>query len=454
MKNILLVTVDSLRADYVFGSKAPESLEVLPQLISEGIQCTNAFSNAGYTKASFLSILSGTYPWMFGSVGDGFGPDRPHIARLLSDAGYETAGFHTNTYLSPTYNYDRGFDHYLGRDTQTDGNGAGSVRAVYTDLVERAVATPGLSDVIHRVYTSFGKRLGIQLGTHLYNPAAELNDSVVEWTRNQSDPVFVWVHYMDVHNPYYPHEGTVSEDISRRTAIKLFHRANELRSDTPEDDLETLERLYRGEIEYLDRHLGDLFGRLDDTLGMDDTLIAFTSDHGEAFNERGYVFHPGSALYDENVHIPMILHGPDIGRGTVETPVSNVDLVPTLLSNAGIEPPASTVGEDLTDFLSQPPGDRYAYAQAYSREDGHAMITDGNYKLIRHLETGEEELYDRRVNSEDAHDCIQEYPGVREEFAAALDEHIRSVEESRCRDGDIAVPESVRLQLRKLGYDE
>lgn len=454
MPNVLFVTVDSLRADYVFGSKAPDSLDTLPRLTSEGLSFTNAFSDAPHTKQSFLSILSGTHPWMFDSEQDGYEPVRPHVAELLSDAGYATAGFHTNTYLSPTYNYDRGFDYYMGRDTSDGDEGGGVVERTYTSLVERAVATKGVSDVVHRVYKTAGKRFGIQLGSSLYKPAAELNDAVVSWTQSSSRPAFVWVHYMDVHNPFYPHEGTVSEGIGRRKAVQLFHKATELREDTSDDDIETLERLYRGELEYFDRQLGDLLDRLDETWGLDDTLVAFTSDHGEAFNEKGLVFHPGSALYDENIHIPIILSGPGIGRGEVETPVSNVDLVPTILSRVGIDPLSSMAGEDISEFVTQPPDERLVFTESFRRSDGNVMVTDSRYKLITDLDTGEETLYDRHEDPKEIHDRIEEFPEVRDELAAAIDRHIRTVEKTDGKRMDVEVTEDVRLQLKKLGYDE
>lgn len=452
MKSIVFITVDSLRADYVFGSKAPKSLETLPSLASDGITYTNAFSNASYTKGSFLSIMSGTYPWMFDSSADGFGPDRPHVAELLSDAGYETAGFHTNTYLSPVYNYDRGFDHYLGRDRTGDvQNGA---ETAYNKVVERAISTGGLSEIIHKVYTSAGKHLGVQLGSNLYKPAEDLNDEIVEWTENASEPAFIWAHYMDVHNPYYPHEGTVSEGISRRKAIKLFHKATELEGETPHEDIEVLERLYRGELEYFDQQLGELLTRLDETLGLDDTIIAFTSDHGEAFSENGHVYHPGYVLYDPNIHIPIILSGPDIGDGEVTTPVSNLDLVPTMLAKAGFDPDESMVGEDISGYVDGAPGNRQVIAEAWSPDDGHVMVTDGEYKLIRHLRIDEEELYKQHGEAQEQQLDVDRNHDIYKELSDALDRHIREVQEDSGRTGDVEVTEDVRLQLKKLGYDE
>lgn len=454
VENVLLVTVDSLRADYVFGPKAPESLETLPRLASEGVHFRNAFTNAPYTRASFLSILSGTYPWMFGSVQGGYSRERPHVAQILSEAGYSTAGFHTNTYLSPTYDYDRGFDHYLGRDTDDSDEGMTAFETAYNNIVEQAVEVPGLSDAVHWTYAAVGKHLGLQLGSRLYRPAEQLNDAVVEWTRRSSEPSFVWAHYMDVHNPYYPHEGTVSEGVSRRRAVKLFHEVNERRADAPREDIETLERLYRGEIEYFDRQLGSLLDRLDETLDLENTLVVVTSDHGEAFGEHGHVFHPGRALYDENVHIPLVLNGPGIEQCTVDVPVSNADVVPTLLSALGLDRPASMVGEDATAFRTSPQRNRTVFAEAFDRDDGHAMATDGSYKLIRHMASGDQELYSRDGGAETRLDDSGAAAEVRAKLDAALDDHLRSVDDAESQRNDVEVTEDVRLQLRKLGYDE
>ena len=454
MKHVVFITVDSLRADYVFGPTALESLETLPRMADEWLSFPNTFANAPYTKQSFLSILSGTYPWMFDATEGGFEPDRPHIAEQLSDAGYETGGFHTNTYLSPTYNYDRGFDHYLGRDTGNGDGGEGPVSTAFNKAVERAVATKGLSDGVFWVYKNTGKHLGIQLGSNLYEPGQGLNDLAVDWMRERSGPTFTWIHYMDVHNPYYPHKGTVSEGISRRRAVKLFHRVNEQRGDADESDLQTLERLYRGEVEYFDRQLGSLLERIDRTLGLEDTLVAFTADHGEAFNEKGHVFHPGSALYDENIHVPMMIRGPDIESGEVETPVSNADIVPTILRRVGIDPPSSMVGDDLTSLADDSPDERIVFTESFDRESGGVMATDGRFKLIRDLETGEESLYDREERPKESTDHRDEYPSVARKLRSATDEHIRSTRRDADNEAEVDVGEDVRLQLRKLGYDE
>lgn len=456
VENVVFITIDSLRADYVHGSNAVESLETLNRLKREGAYFNQAFSNAAYTKASFLSLMSGTFPWMFESVQGGYGPNRPHVAQLFSEAGYTTGGFHTNTYLSPTYNYDRGFDYYLGRDRDADGERAdiSGPEQWFRSLLEEALATKGISDVIQKVYRTAGRHLGIQLGSQLYRPAEQLNDAALSWIERTSGKRFIWLHYMDVHTPYYPHEGTVSEGLSRKRAVKLFQKANELRDDTPQEDIDVLERLYRGEIQYLDRQLGDLFDRLDETLGLENTLVALTSDHGEAFKEHGSVFHEGNQLYDENVHIPLLLLGPNVRNGEVTTPVSNADLVPTLLSAADIEIPAPVVGQDLVPLITDPPAERLVFAEAWDREDGHVMVTDGRYKLIHSVSTGDERLFDRIADPDEQDDLVGSVPEVKEAFDAALAEHFSLVEDHETERVNVEVTEDVRRQLQRLGYDE
>jgi len=355
---------------------------------------------------------------MLDSIPGGFGPDRLHVAEIPSNKGYSTAGFLTSPYLSSAWNYDRGFDHYLGRGQTDTGRKSESVfTSAFRSVVDRAIAAD--SQAVETVYRTFGRQLGVQLGDNLYSPAPDINDVVVAWSERTDGPRFIWVHYMDLHTPCYPHEGTVGEDVSRRRAIKLSHKVTEERTAAPASDIETLETLYRGQIEFVNDQVGDLLSRLEGTLNLDETLIVVGSDHGEAFDEHGHVFHPSNALYDENVHVPLILRGPDVGNGLVQTPVSNADIVPMLLSQAGIDPPASAVGTDVTRFLTDPPDERLVFAEADGIHDGTVMVVDGRYKLLRDLDSGEQLLSDRDADPEEARDLSDEMSSARRRLGGA-----------------------------------
>jgi arylsulfatase A-like enzyme len=453
-RDVILLTVDSLRHDYLFdGSEVHSSFETLGSLAQQGAYFTNAFSNAGYTKSSFLSIFSGTYPWMFESVQGGFGPDRPHIADIFSEAGYSTGGFHSNPYLDTTYGYDRGFDYYMGRDKGSDIDRTTLSSDVW-QFITRKIRSKRLSDAVRRTYRFVGETAGVQMGGDPYLTAEKINEAVLEWVKSTSGPRFMWIHYMDVHTPYYPHEGTVSEDISKRQAVKLFHRVYKQREEASEHDLELLRRLYRGEIDYLDRRIGELLDGLDEYIDVDDAVLAFSSDHGEAFNEHGYVYHPDGVLYDELVHIPILVAGSGFEFGRVETPVSNVDLVPTLLAASGISIPDSCVGQDLREIATDPPDERLVFTEGYTEVDGRAMVTSGEYKLIYDLEDGESTLFNRYEDPAERDDRRDSEPSVQDQLQAALDQHIEMTRNHTGEGKDIVVDDDVKDRLRRLGYAE
>jgi arylsulfatase A-like enzyme len=453
-KDIILITVDSLRYDYLFdGSSVSDSFPNLKSLSQAGTTFSNAFSNAGYTKSSFLSVFSGTFPWMFESVRGGFGPDRPHVAELFAEAGYLTGGFHSNPYLSATYGYDRGFDHYMGRDTESDINETTLSSDVWQFIKER-IGSGMISRNVRNLYRFIGSTFGLQAGGDPYLSAELINKSAINWIRQTSGPRFMWIHYMDVHTPYYPHEGTVSEDISKRQAVKLFHRVHKQRKDPSEQDLELLRRLYRGEIDYLDRCIGTLLEELDDHLDLDETVLAFGSDHGEAFNEHGFVYHPDGVFYDELVHVPLIMKGPGFPSQHIDTPVSNADLTPTLLRAADISVPDSCVGSDLNQLIEDPPKERLVFTEGHTEIDGEVMVTSGEYKLIYHIGDEKTILYNRNQDPEERENRIDELPEVHKRLRTAIDDHIEMTRDHTGKDNDVSVDDDVKAQLRRLGYAE
>jgi arylsulfatase A-like enzyme len=471
--DVLLVTVDSLRYDAIFEGTDPASATVRPgldairSLVDGGTAFTRAFSNAAYTAQSFRSILGGTYPWMYGSEPKGFQADRPHLAEELQAAGYLTAGFHSNPHLTPLFGYDRGFDYFTGRE---EGSEESRFQRIQTGIRRVVPEDSRTFRGIEWTYKTVGARLGVQLGGMPYVPGERLTEQVLEWVRSTDDgrPRFAWVHYMDVHNPYYPHPGTgfPGEDVSEREAIRLFHTFTKEPERGTAADVETLRRLYEGEVRYLDRCLGDLVAGLA-SAGMDlsETLVVFASDHGDGFGEHGVFFHPGY-LYDELVHVPLVVAGPGFGHGVADVPVTNADLLPTVLSAAGGHLPDACVGTDLLPLVAAPPaaGERLVFAHAQSQATGKATVTDGRWKLIRDLADGSEGLFDRHGDPDETANRVDDardgrLPDDRNVYGRlreALDDHVDAM---RAHDGDgaemrIDVPDDVQERLRQLGYQE
>src|SRR5690606_10086386 len=155
-----------------------------------------------------------------------------------------------------------------------------------------------------------------------------LTDRALAWIGPRSDKRwFLWLHYLDPHGRYVAHPGEVS-------------------FGTSEEDL------YDGELAFTDKHIGRLLDELGRLPGAERTVIVLTSDHGDGFNEHGFINH-GFALYRELLHVPLIVFVPNVEPRVVPGPVSPLDIMPTLIDLCGLEPPpgASFEGESLVPQL-------------------------------------------------------------------------------------------------------
>lgn len=183
---------------------------------------------------------------------------------------------------------------------------------------------------------------------------------------------FLWVHYIDPHGRYVAHPG-------------------ETQYGTEELDL------YDGELAYTDKHIGRLLEFLAKSPAYQRTIIIVTSDHGDAFNEHGFINH-GQALYRELLHVPLIFYVPDIEPRRVHGAVSPLDIFPTVADLAGIDISDLAIeGESLVPqlFYGRDAADRVVFAETNLVEPQRAAIT-GAYKLILRVKSNVWELYDLR----------------------------------------------------------
>lgn len=447
--NIIVITVDSLRYDYIFSEEIDENFPSIDRICNGGTVFDCAFSNAPYTADSFRSILSGTYPWRFGTTPEGFESERPHIIEPFRSAGYATCGIYANPYLGPSFDYDRGWDLYHSGDDDSESLFT-DMREHFVHSVDRESKMFSAAKWMHR---TIGERMGIELEGRPYPSAESVSNYFLEWLSSNSErPVFGWVHYMDAHSPFYPHDGTVSEDISERTALSTFYSANKRPTEVTKAEQKRMEQLYLGEIQYLDDQLGTLLDGIEESLDMSETTIVFTSDHGEAFNEHSFCFHP-KELYDELVHIPLAIRSPELSVDRVNTAVSNVDIASTVMDAADVEPTSPRSGRSLLTI--QPNSqERHVFAHAYESSGLKAMVTDGRWKLIRSVSTGSETLYDRVSDSREQIDLVDEKPDIATTLRGHLDDHLAKMDLKGATDRGTSqeVPDGVANQLEQLGY--
>jgi arylsulfatase A-like enzyme/Flp pilus assembly protein TadD len=332
---VLLVTIDTLRADHVgaYGA-AFAATPTLDALASEGVRFETAIAASPLTLPSHASILTGLLPPRHGVRHNGvyrLPADVESIAQRFQQAGYSTAAVVGSIVLASRYGLDRGFDVY---DEQM-----GERRASATGYPERG--------------------------------ADEVTTRALAFLDSTPRPFFLWIHYYDAHAAYQPPEPFASR----------FR-----------------DRPYDGEIAAVDAALGRVVERLRVQGRLDRTVVAATSDHGESLGEHGERTH-GYGLYDATLAVPLVMRGPGVPPGRlVRGVVSSVSIAPTLLAAAGLPPLATSDGIDLASYIAgaESPADAAAYAETLAPriDHGFAPLFAWRTNSAHYVRAPRAELYD------------------------------------------------------------
>jgi arylsulfatase len=429
VKNVVLVTLDALRADHLSSHGYDrETTPFLDELAAEGAQFTRAYSASSHTREAIPSILTGRYPSE--AVDDQFRRSADTVAERLRGE-FETAGFHSNPFVSRAYGFDQGFDTF-DDDLHLGGNR-------FLALAQRALD---------------------KLRNRHYARANEINERSLSWLDSLSGrrPFFLWNHYMDPHGPYEaPPEYQRrfhGETISRKESTKLYHRAIKNPESITEAERDHLVDLYDAEIAYTDDQLASFFDALEDRGLLEESLVLVTADHGDAFGENGYYEHP-RYLHDELVHVPLVVSGPGVARGSVEIPASTLDIVTTVLAAVG-QPDESLPGEDLLDVAASPGtyAERTVISQARGeKSDSHVRRFSGRGRattVFAEYDAGTEQV-DVEYNGADGETGDDE-PDVEELLLEHVDRHAGGEDGTGNGEAPEDVNEEIQDRLSALGY--
>jgi len=401
---VILITVDTLRADALgFSSEAKNGVRAetpnLDRLASDSFVFSNAFSSSPWTKPSMATIMSGLSPyahhivWAAARV-----PDRVEtLAEILATDGYYTGAVGDSPFLGRFMNVDQGFRDYEFYPRPIPGRSLGT-------------------RLVRRVFPALYSKLKVT--------TQELGEKSIEWiNRNEQKDFFFWLHIFDPHDPYTPPAEFV--ETPYRLEGKSF--GDGVLSDEgvilgPADLSEPERRdwirdLYLAEVGYVDATIGRVLDHLREKNLYDDSLIIVTSDHGDEFWEHDRWGH-GHALYNEVVHVPLIIKMPGrppantagdsasetLGNSfTIDFRVANGSLLPTLIDILNLE--TTTPEFSYPSFASFLLAEPHAAASepiitsavnTEGRDDRKAqesIIVQGR-KLIRYLESGDTEVYD------------------------------------------------------------
>ena len=379
--NVLLLTIDTLRADHVssYGYPRQTSPEI-DGLAASGILFDNAFTYWPKTRGSLAAMFTSLYAAQNGlTVRDRDFPDyNQTLAETLRDAGYSTASAVDNGNLDRALGFAQGFDRY---------------EQVWLTGETEAEKTEDL--------TSFALDF---LANH-----------------DEAKPFFLWIHYVNPHTPYDPPEeflkpfeddGVVPRGPKLEQVVGYHGGVNRRLPVAGESRWGDYVDHYDAEIAFADRQIGRILDALDESSHRDSTLVVLTSDHGESLGEHDYFFDHGNNLFDPSLRIPLILSFPGLlPRGeVVQAAVSTLDIFPTVLDLAQVTFPPGLQGRSLLPLVRRSQ-DRL-HDQFFFQNDQHQVgISNGRLKLVQYPESkegkGRYELYDTWRDPDELQDRYQ-----------------------------------------------
>jgi len=468
LSNVVLVTVDSLRADAVGAYDAQRHTPVMDGIAQRGTVFERAFANGNWTPFSFPSMLS-SRP-VFSDADEVGVTESPTLAEALSDAGFATGGFNAaNGFLTSHWGYDDGFDEFES-----------FVASVGSGIYSRYLATHPTVEAWLQLATSPLRRAGSWLSGDAddrpfldTSRMFDVEHAATEFVEHADEPFFLWVHYMDAHTPYVPaprYIREVSSNVLGTHRMLLAHTRTGLGWEVGERTLSDLRTLYQAAVRQVDASVGRLLDTLDEEGVADETAVVLAGDHGEEFQEHGHLAHYPK-LYDELIRVPFVVDVPGAEPRRVEQQVGLDSIPPTITDLLGVDAHADWQGDSVAAAVldGDAPDDEPVVSVAVrgesvtaqpiprSLDDGDLLVSvrDRDWTYVENVETGATELYhrpsdpgqqdDRSTDPDpEAQAAVERFAPLAEEHAAVVKDHSGTTE--------TAVDDDLGARLEALGY--
>ncbi len=347
--NVLLITVDSMRADMPWAGYPRAIAPTLTALEQRSVSYTRGYALSSYTSMSVGGFLAGRYPGEVKRDGYFFGTypkDVFMFPEALQAAGVRTMGVQAHGYFKEGTGLSQGFDVWrivpgLKWNAQTDEN----------------ITSPKMLDI-----------------------ALELLGD----PKNTSGRFFFWAHWLDPHDQYMGHKETTDWGKKGRD-------------------------LYDGEIEYTDQHLAKLLAFVEAQPWAKRTVLIVSADHGESFGEHG-VYRHGFEVYENLVHVPWFFVAPGLTPRRIATPRSHLDLAPTILDLLGVPPNAAFPGVSLVPELygaDAPARTVLVDLPRTSDNDRRRALVTAKHKVIAFSDDAYFRVYDLEADPDEKNDLVK-----------------------------------------------
>jgi arylsulfatase A-like enzyme len=469
VSNVVLITVDSLRADAISPYDDAQHTPVMDALGDRGTTFERAFATGNWTPFSFPSILA-SRP-VFADT-DRIGVEEsPTLGSVLSDAGVSTGGFNAaNGFLTSHWGYDGGFDEFES-----------FVADLGSNIYSRYLATHPTVEAWVQLATSPVRRVGSWLRGETderpFLDASRMFDvehAASSFIGETEPPFFLWLHYMDAHTPYVPaprYIREVSSDLVGTHRMITAHTRTALGWDVGERTLENLHTLYQAAVRQVDASIGRVLETLAEQGVDDETAVVLVGDHGEEFQEHGHLAHYPK-LYDELIQVPLVVDVPGTPAHRIDGQVGLDAIPPTVAELLDVDALSDWQGESLVPSVSEgaSPADDPVVSVTVrgddvttqpiprSLEDGDLLVSvrDRDWIYVENVDEDSTELYyrpsDQTQQDDRSTEPTEEEQRVIDRFGSIVDDHVSTLREGAREVASKGIDEDLENRLDALGY--
>ena len=346
--NVILISIDTLGAKSlgIYGYERNTS-PVLDSFFAErGVVMENAFSAAPWTLPSHAALFASRLPsdLKVESTRDRLPSNILLLPELFRSAGRKTHAISGGLFVSKRWGFDKGFDSFVEIPEWEDAN--------------------------------------------IIFPKA------IEWLkRPKKDPFFLFLHIFEPHDTYNVPQPlrTLFDGGSESKPVDIHDivRVNITRNGWTDQDKKDFIRAYDQEIYFTDSFFEEFFETLEAQGLLKNTIIMIVSDHGEEFGEHGTIGLHGQSLYDELIHVPMLLYVPGVSPGRISAPVSLIDVAPTLLDYINSPIPEEFDGVALREILEGPDSGASRIVLSETVTERNALLSqiEKTYELFPFIKT-------------------------------------------------------------------
>ncbi len=413
--NILLITTDEQRFDAI-GCNGNDYIRTpnLDRIAREGINFKNHTCSSPICTPARASILTGLYSRTHGAWHVGYNLDKKIIGipNLLSKQNYISGIFGKAHFEAELSNYAENMNHdkkYYGFNefAITEDNLVGEyleyIKEEFPQYYEAALkngneqtSNPYIDNYYDPLFADVGTLKAVftsELPEHLHQ-TAWITDQTIKFIREktaQNKPFFAWCSYVDPHHPFNPPEPFASmydpKELPRPIRKKgenaflppcYFHV-----KDMPDSEFQRMKAAYYGMISHIDHHIGRILNVLEETDQLENTIIIFTSDHGDYCGDHGLV-RKLCFMYDNILKIPFLIRLPKKMKAGTEYhgATQHEDILPTILDYLGFPIPDHVQGISFAPFLKNKPLKKSRVYSYYEYQKKAVGVSKGPWKLI------------------------------------------------------------------------